>query len=132
MDVRFERFFGFWENDGHCLVGAVGFVAVDKDLDIRAYGWGFAYIFTMVIDTILVKKVVTKVELKPWGLVLYNNLIASFMFPFFAFATGELSSFEASFATLTSPENARSLIVVVISCAFGLSISFFGKLCISF
>ena len=80
----------------------------------------------MVIDTILVKKVVTKVELKPWGLVLYNNLIASCMFPFFAFATGELNSFESSFATLTAPENARSLVVVTISCAFGLSISFFG------
>lgn len=82
----------------------------------------------MVIDTILVKKVVTKVELKPWGLVLYNNLIASCMYPFFAFMTGEIASFSESFENLTNPENFESLLIVVISCAFGLSISFFGKI----
>ncbi|GBG29833.1 GDP-mannose transporter GONST3 [Hondaea fermentalgiana] len=107
------------------VIGAVGYVQADREFSLTAYTWGFAYVFTMVIDTVLVKRVVTKVELTPWGLVLYNNLIASVLYPFFAMATGEASQIPVALAELLAP-GSESALAVGASCVFGIAISYFG------
>ena len=43
----------------------------------------------MVIDTVLVKHVVTEVELTPWGIVFYNNILAFCLYPIAFVLTGE-------------------------------------------
>jgi len=107
------------------VIGAVGYVQADREFSLTAYSWGFAYVFTMVVDTVLVKRVVTKVELKPWGLVLYNNLIASSLYPLFAFLTGELFEIPEAVAMMLDPVQSPGFAVAV-SCLFGLAISYFG------
>eukprot|EP00512_Aurantiochytrium_limacinum_P003499 CAMPEP_0171497134 /NCGR_PEP_ID=MMETSP0958-20121227/7097_1 /TAXON_ID=87120 /ORGANISM="Aurantiochytrium limacinum, Strain ATCCMYA-1381" /LENGTH=330 /DNA_ID=CAMNT_0012031331 /DNA_START=230 /DNA_END=1222 /DNA_ORIENTATION=- len=107
------------------VVGAVGYVQADREFSLTAYTWGAAYVITMVIDTVLVKRVVTKVELTPWGLVLYNNLIASVLYPFFAYATDEASQIPIAMAELLAP-GSSSAVAVAASCVFGIAISYFG------
>lgn len=107
------------------VLGSMGYVYSDKQFSLTAYSWGAAYIFTMVVDTILVKKVVTDVELTPWGLVFYNNLIASALYPFFAYFTGELNSMSEAFSSLLEFGDI-AFIAVMVSCVFGISISYFG------
>lgn len=107
-----------------CMIvfGAIGFT-FSEGVVTTAYFWGMAYVVSMVIDTVLVKKVVTEVKLTPWGLVLYNNLVASAMFPLFALMNGELFVLAEAF---TAMNEASNLLSVIISCLFGVSISFFG------
>lgn len=108
------------------VAGAVGYVWNDLSFSPKAYFYGGAYVLAMVVDTILVKKVVTKVDFKhPWTLVLVNNLESSLIYPFFAFGTGELSTAGAGVTSLLEP-GSDSLGPVLISCVFGVSISYFG------
>ncbi len=106
------------------VIGSIGYVMADKEFSMTAYFWGFAYVLSMVVDTVLVKKVVTDVELTAWGLVLYNNLIASALYPVFAFLTGELSQLQIAGESLI--QDADSFGPVIASCLFGISISYFG------
>lgn len=108
------------------IIGAVGYVVVDDDFSLTAYGWGAAYVGAMVTDTVLVKKVVTDVELKPWGLVLYNNLIASMIYPFFILASGEYAELGNAYDSLINSDAYDVLSPVLISCVFGVAISYFG------
>lgn len=107
------------------VMGAVGYVHTDTNFSMTAYLWGTAYVVSMVVDTLLVKKVVTEVELKPWGLVLYNNLIASALYPLFVVVTGEAAFVTKGLRALTEPGSA-ALGAVLASCVFGVSISYFG------
>jgi GDP-mannose transporter len=107
------------------IMGAIGYVMTDSNFSLTAYFWGFAYVMSMVIDTILVKKVVSEVSLKPWGLVLYNNLSASMLYPVFLIATGEHSDLTSAFESLSDTTGfARESILA--SCFFGVAISYFG------
>uniref|UniRef100_A0A7S2RWG0 Sugar phosphate transporter domain-containing protein n=1 Tax=Mucochytrium quahogii TaxID=96639 RepID=A0A7S2RWG0_9STRA len=107
------------------VIGAIGYVMTDKEVSLKAYFWGAAYVIAMVVDTILVKKVVTDVELTPWGLVLYNNLIASALYPFFCIMTGESTEVLGAVNLLKDP-NGMAIRAVAVSCIFGVSISYFG------
>jgi len=107
------------------VIGSSGYVYADKGFNLTAYFWGFAYVVSMVVDTVLVKKVVTDVELTPWGLVLYNNIIASSLYPLFAFVTGELPQISQALDELTDTTSNAGMSVLV-SCIFGISISYFG------
>lgn len=106
------------------ILGAIGYVMIDEDFSITAYYWGLAYIASMVTDTLLVKKVVTEVELTPWGLVLYNNFIASLLYPLFCFSTGEYKEVTVALSHLI--DGTTDYGPVLASCAFGIMISYFG------
>jgi hypothetical protein len=108
---------------GVIVIGAAGYVSTDEGVSLTAYSWGAAYVGTMVVDTIIIKKIVTEVELKPWGLVYYNNLIASAMYPVFALVTGELVLIPVAISRLGESD---ILVPVFVSCVFGVSISYFG------
>lgn len=73
------------------------------------------------------------VKLSSWGLVYYNNILALALFPVGYLLTSEggsgvglQDSMHAIFERLV---NAQALLPVVISCVFGLGISFFAMSC---
>jgi len=109
---------------GLIILGAIGYVSIDEDFSLTAYYWGCAYVISMVTDTLLVKKVVTEVELTPWGLVLYNNFIASLLYPIFCVATGEYKEVTVALSHLV--DGTTDYGPVFASCVFGISISYFG------
>ncbi|EFJ23529.1 hypothetical protein SELMODRAFT_103042 [Selaginella moellendorffii] len=119
------------------LGGAAAYVATDSHFELHAYGWAMAYLASMAVDFVYIKHVVMTVGLGTWGLVLYNNFEALLLYPVELLVTGEGSAAVASFrggaavAGVAAVEW-RSLgtwLPVVLSCAFGLSISFFGFAC---
>ncbi len=56
--------------------------------------------------------------------MLYNNIIASALYPVFALATGELEDVGKSVGELTN--DSQAAMSVLASCAFAVSISYFG------
>ena len=107
------------------IVGSVGFILNEEVIRLDAYSWGVAYVLSMVIDTVLVKKVVNEVELTSWGLVLYNNFIASAMYPGFVLLTLEVMDVGTAVTSLLSSP-ADVYFPVFASCIVGIAISFFG------
>eukprot|EP00755_Sulcionema_specki_P012978 Sspe_Gene.52775::Locus_29222_Transcript_1_1_Confidence_1.000_Length_1257::g.52775::m.52775 len=108
------------------LACAVGY-ALNGEFQTEAYGWSALYILAMSIDTVLIKKVVTDVELTRWGLVFYNNFIALAFFPLGSYLTGELDKLlEGADGVLALLAQPRVLLPVIISCIVGVAISFFG------
>lgn len=109
------------------LAGAVGYVATDSLFTVRAYAWAFAYLFTITLEMVYTKHVVSNLGLNTWGFVLYNNYLSLLMAPAFWMLTGEFKS------TWVVPAMADwqfgVVFPVMLSCAFGLAISFFGFAC---
>ena len=62
------------------FLGAFGFVLVDRKFKLHSYFWGVAYVLSMTVDMVLIKKIVTNVGLSTWGLVYYNNVLAMVLF----------------------------------------------------
>eukprot|EP00271_Cylindrocystis_brebissonii_P020197 TRINITY_DN658_c0_g1_i3.p1 TRINITY_DN658_c0_g1~~TRINITY_DN658_c0_g1_i3.p1 ORF type:complete len:354 (+),score=17.47 TRINITY_DN658_c0_g1_i3:461-1522(+) len=109
------------------LLGAAGYVATDSQFNVQAYTWAAAYLATITFEMVYVKHIVTKLALNTWGFVLYNNLLSLLLSPVFWLLTGEYE--ETRKATAGSWLKAGVVIPVVLSCAFGLAISFFGFAC---
>lgn len=108
-------------------VGAVGF-AYHNIATIAKFPvifWALVYLLCITADTLVVKRVVTHVELSPWGYVYYNNFLALSVYPAWAMLSGEATrlAIEDPFSSLNKP---TSLCAVGISCILGLGISFFG------
>ena len=112
---------------GVILAGAVGYVLADKDFTIHAYTWAFAYLITITFEMVYIKHVVSSFGLNTWGLVLYNNFLSLMLAPFFWYLTGEFKD------TMDVPAmgswQAGVVVPVLLSCGFGLGISFFGFAC---
>merc|ERR1712032_20812 len=86
------------------------------------------YLLAMSMDTVVIKHIISHVELGAWGLVYYNNLLALCFMPVGSFVTGEIFTLarhykHGALAVLLSP---AALLPVVISCVFGVAISYFG------
>lgn len=109
------------------LAGAVGYVAVEKGLTLKAYAWAVAYLCAITLDMVYLKHVITEVKLNTWGLVLYNNLLALLLFPFFFYLTGEYV--EASPLLHWGQWSVGQVFPILLSCAFGIAISFFAMAC---
>ncbi|CAI5517735.1 unnamed protein product [Closterium sp. Naga37s-1] len=109
------------------LVGAVGYVFTDSQYTVRAYTWAFAYLFTITFEMVYIKHIVTSLGLNTWGFVLYNNFLSLLMAPVFWMITGEFR--ETIKAASTASWEFGIVFPVLLSCAFGLAISFFGFAC---
>uniref|UniRef100_A0A7S2FHC9 Sugar phosphate transporter domain-containing protein n=1 Tax=Pycnococcus provasolii TaxID=41880 RepID=A0A7S2FHC9_9CHLO len=112
------------------VIGAVGYGVADDNLQLRSYAWGFAYLATMAIDMVLVKKVVTEVHLEPWGLVLYNNALALLCVPLgviMQYGDTKLGGGKEDDGSIR--DHLASIEVaspVLLSCVLAVAISFFG------
>jgi solute carrier family 35 protein len=119
-----------WAALGTILGGSVLYVLTDSQFTINAYVWAFFYVASMSIDFVYVKHIVMTVGLNTWGLVLYNNLEALLLFPIELFVMGEGALMKTQ--TSNSSLDWMSLkmwLPVLLSCAFGFAISFFGMSC---
>ena len=114
---------------GAISASALGYAHTNRDaLTPVVLWWAFVYLFAMVVDTLLVKRVVTDVPLSPWGVVLYNNALALFLYPLWISISGELGALQS-----TGPGGALGelgvpsvALTVAASCVVGLAISYFG------
>eukprot|EP01065_Artemidia_motanka_P030306 TRINITY_DN36316_c0_g1_i1.p1 TRINITY_DN36316_c0_g1~~TRINITY_DN36316_c0_g1_i1.p1 ORF type:complete len:384 (+),score=99.23 TRINITY_DN36316_c0_g1_i1:79-1230(+) len=106
------------------VAGACAYAAADQGVKCDACGWAVLYVCATAVDQVVVKRVVTNVDLTRWGLVFYNNFVATCLFPLelwfvhqgavpLSSATAELLSCEV-------------LLPVAVSCVTGVGISFFG------
>ncbi|EPS58250.1 hypothetical protein M569_16563, partial [Genlisea aurea] len=110
--------------------GSLIYVAADRDfITVTAYAWASAYLLCMTVDFVYVKHVVMTIGLSTWGLVLYNNLEALFLFPLELLVMGELKTMAAADDDAAGSYWLQVVPPVALSCIFGLSISFFGFAC---
>ena len=107
------------------FLGAFGFVLVDRKFKLHSYFWGVAYVLSMTVDMVLIKKIVTNVGLSTWGLVYYNNVLAMVLFPIAYFISGDYARYPEMMASLSDESNS-AILAVFTSCLMGLSISYFG------
>jgi len=109
------------------LGGAVGYVMNDSAFTLTAYSWAFAYLVTITTEMVYIKHMVTNLGLNTWGFVLYNNLLSLMLAPLFWVVTGEYSDvFTALGSSSGNWFEMDACVAVVLSCVFGLLISFFG------
>ncbi|XP_020247126.1 GDP-mannose transporter GONST4 [Asparagus officinalis] len=109
------------------LGGAVGYVMDDSGFTLTAYSWAFAYLITITTEMVYIKHMVTNLGLNTWGFVLYNNLLSLMLAPLFWFVTGEYSDVFAAVGSSSGDWfEMDALVAVMLSCVFGLFISFFG------
>eukprot|EP00245_Coleochaete_scutata_P003159 TRINITY_DN14538_c0_g1_i1.p1 TRINITY_DN14538_c0_g1~~TRINITY_DN14538_c0_g1_i1.p1 ORF type:complete len:339 (-),score=43.68 TRINITY_DN14538_c0_g1_i1:629-1645(-) len=109
------------------LLGALGYVLTDSAFTVQAYSWAFAYLFTITFEMVYIKHIVSSLGLNTWGFVLYNNFISMSLSPLFWYMTGEYKqTMAADLSTMTS---ISVIFPVLLSCGFGLAISFFGFAC---
>eukprot|EP01062_Namystynia_karyoxenos_P048359 TRINITY_DN3677_c0_g1_i1.p1 TRINITY_DN3677_c0_g1~~TRINITY_DN3677_c0_g1_i1.p1 ORF type:complete len:374 (+),score=119.54 TRINITY_DN3677_c0_g1_i1:71-1123(+) len=110
------------------IIAACGYVVTDEGFKWDAYFWALLYLVAMTVDQVVIKKVVTNVKLSRWGLVFYNNLIAACMMPVGCLVTGEATRLRIQLAqgALGVMLTPKVILPVVMSCAFGIGISYFG------
>ncbi|XP_058074890.1 GDP-mannose transporter GONST3-like [Magnolia sinica] len=109
--------------------GSVIYVLTDTRFTLMAYSWALAYLVSMSIDFVYIKHVVMTIGLNTWGLVLYNNLEALFLFPLELLIMGELKKIKHDIKDDSSWHSLGVVFPVGLSCLFGLAISFFGFSC---
>ena len=138
------------------FAGAAGYTNFDSTFSVTSYGWGAAYVIIFCVEMIYVKDVVSHIKLSNWGLVYYNNGIGTLMsmvvFLLFdesgAVGRALTPAPVAGSGAATLVRRSRRLLAaagsamgadaggasewtlavtgVVVSCVFGLGISFFG------
>ncbi|KAK8971433.1 GDP-mannose transporter GONST3 [Platanthera guangdongensis] len=118
-----------WLSLATILAGSVIFVLTDYQFSLTAYSWALAYLLSMSIDFVYIKHVVTTIGLNTWGLVLYNNLEALMLFPLELLLMGELKKIKREITDEPDHHSLWVVLPVVLSCVFGLAISFFGFSC---
>jgi len=103
--------------------GASGYAARDAAaLEPAVLAWAALYVLCISADMLVVKRVVSTVELSSWGYVYYNNALALLLYPAWLALSGEASTLRAAAPGLSL----AVLAPVLLSCAIGLAISFFG------
>lgn len=98
-------------------VGAWGYASHNSNaLDSEVLAWAVLYVCCISTDMLVVKQIVSSVELSSWGYVYYNNTLALLCYPVWLLVTGETVQLSSQW----------SLGPVLVSAAIGLGISFFG------
>eukprot|EP01064_Diplonema_japonicum_P037378 TRINITY_DN8723_c5_g1_i1.p1 TRINITY_DN8723_c5_g1~~TRINITY_DN8723_c5_g1_i1.p1 ORF type:complete len:346 (+),score=61.34 TRINITY_DN8723_c5_g1_i1:102-1139(+) len=111
------------------FIGACGYVATDSSFKWSAYGYAIAYLCAFTVDQVLIKKIVTEVPLTKWGLVFYNNVLALVLMPAGGFLTGEWVKLHQQMQTGKFSDSIMKpsvMLPIMMSCAFGISMSFFA------
>ena len=111
------------------IAGACGFVATDQGFRWEAAWYALTYLCAFTVDQVLIKKIVMDVTLTRWGLVFYNNLLALVLMPVGMYVTGEWTKLGQQLEDknlLLQMTTFEVAFPVLLSCAFGISISFFG------
>jgi len=110
---------------GVIFFGALTYMATDSAFTVRAYSWALAYLIVITFDMIYIKHVVMHIGLPTWGLVYYNNLMAFLLSPPVLYGMGEFQAVVAQ----GSEAWWLQLPSILLSCLFGVAISYFGFAC---
>ena len=112
-------------------LGAASYARDDGAFSVRGYGWGACYLAVIVTEMVYAKHVTATINLSTWSLVLYQNAIALFLWPFASFLSGEFATLSA----LSRGEpvdggydlpslSAYTLVPLLTSCVLAVGISF--------
>mmetsp|Transcript_14131 Transcript_14131/g.17072 ORF Transcript_14131/g.17072 Transcript_14131/m.17072 type:complete len:280 (+) Transcript_14131:1-840(+) len=119
--------------------GAGSYAYDDVNFSVTGYTWAIAYLIIIVTEMVYAKHVTSTIGLSTWGLVLYQNTIAMFLFPFASVITGEMADIYRLFFSirkslpgdelpaLSQVESSHyldTLFPLFVSCVLGLGISF--------
>ena len=66
-------------------VGAASYARDDANFTVRGYSWACVYLAIIVTEMVYAKHVTATINLSTWSLVLYQNAIALFLWPFASF-----------------------------------------------
>ncbi|KAH7854485.1 hypothetical protein Vadar_014361 [Vaccinium darrowii] len=122
--VPFKAYFSFF---GHYFGWCCWYVATDSGFMLTAYSWAFAYLIPITSEMVYIKHMVMNLGLNTWGFVFYNNLLSLMMAPLFWIVTGEyVDVFAAVGSRSENLFKFDAFSAVLLSCVFGLLISFFG------
>ena len=103
---------------GICL-GVTGYFHLDNSLNQPAFAWILGYLSVFTFDQIFIKWICDTIPMTSWGRVLYTNALAAV--PALAWAL----YFEGS-VILGVVWDSTAVSVLLLSCACGISLSFFG------
>lgn len=70
-------------------LGAATYAYDDANFSVVGYIWACIYLGIIVTEMVYAKHITSTIGLSTWGLVLYQNTIAMFIFPFASLMTGE-------------------------------------------
>lgn len=106
------------------IIGATTFALADGDTAIKGIDYIIIFAIAMPVDGVLIKKVVSDVSLKPWGLALYNNAGAVLFAPIGTILSGATSEMltGSNYVDLFTRE---TRLAVSVSIFVGFLISFF-------
>ena len=116
-------------------VGAASYARDDANFTVRGYSWACVYLAIIVTEMVYAKHVTATINLSTWSLVLYQNAIALFLWPFASFFSGEFRSLSLLYSGRASelPEgfthempalSAYTLVPLLTSCLLAIGISF--------
>ena len=115
-------------------LGAASYARDDANFTVRGYAWACVYLAIIVTEMVYAKHVTATINLSTWSLVLYQNTIALFLWPFASFFSGEfrvLASVLAGAApdagedaVAVPPLSTYTLVPLLTSCVLAIGISF--------
>ena len=62
-------------------LGAILYVQASGSIVMAGLDWIILFFVTMPVDALLIKRALNRIDLPPWSLALYNNLIAAMFMP---------------------------------------------------
>jgi len=108
------------------VLGAIIYVLTDSTFRLESYFWIFMYFIAQCLDVLYIKHIVNSVQMTAWGRSYYNNLLALGPIIVCLAFTNEgslLSDF------LTEGIDPLTVIMVLLSCFVGLSLSITAFIC---
>ena len=119
-------------------LGAASYARDDANFTVRGYAWACVYLAIIVTEMVYAKHVTATINLSTWGLALYQNVIALFIWPVASFLSGEFTVLyallagdaarlaDASSDAVDVPDFSMmgTLVPILVSCVLAVGISF--------
>lgn len=104
--------------------GAIGYSVQIGGFELRSISWALIYLVMMPIDGLLIKHSISSLDISPWGLVYYNNLLAALPAIVYVFMF-EANNW-ANFSTICeAAASSEARLAILVSCIMGVAISYF-------
>jgi GDP-mannose transporter len=104
--------------------GAIGYSMQIGGFELRSVSWAVIYLVMMPIDGLLIKHSISSLDISPWGLVYYNNLLAAL--PAIVYVLLFEATDWASFSTICeAAASSEARLAIIVSCVMGVAISYF-------
>jgi len=108
-------------------LGAASYAHNDARITPAGYAWGVVYLTIIVTEMVYAKHVTASIQLSTWSLVLYQNTIALFLWPFASLVSGEFQALRGLVDAQKEDEPllpSATLVPLLLSCVLAIGISF--------